>query len=59
MLVIKLSGAAVFVGALAAGAGYLFSQPSLYYAAVGLSGAALLTVILSAFPWRRRRPRYP
>lgn len=59
MLVIKLSGAAVFVAAVLVGVGLLLTRPGLYYAAIGLSGAALLVVILSAFPWRRRPPRYP
>jgi len=59
VIVIKIAGAAVFVAAVLVGAGFLFSQSSLYYVAVVLSGAALLTVILSALPWRRRPPRYP
>jgi len=59
VLVIKLCGAAVFVAAILVGAGLLLTKPGLYYVAIGLSGAALLVVILSAFPWRRRPPRYP
>lgn len=59
MLVIKLCGAAVFVAAILVGVGLLLTKPGLYYVAIGLSGAALLVVILSAFPWRRRPPRYP
>lgn len=59
MLIIKISGACVFFAALLVGAGLLFTRPSLYYAAIGLAGAALIAVILSAFPWRRRPPRYP
>lgn len=59
MLVIKLCGAAVFVAAVLVGVGLLFTRPSLYYVAFGLSGLALVTVLLSALPWRRRPPRYP
>jgi threonine/homoserine/homoserine lactone efflux protein len=59
VLVIKLSGAAVFVAAVLVGVGLLLTRPALYYVAIGLAGAALLAVILSSFPWRRRPPRYP
>jgi threonine/homoserine/homoserine lactone efflux protein len=59
VLVIKLCGVAVFVAAVLVGVGLLLTKPGLYFVAIGLSGAALLTVILSALPWRRRPPRYP
>jgi hypothetical protein len=58
MTLIKLCGGAVFVAALLVGAGLLLTRPGLYYVAIGLSGAALVVVILSAFPWRRRASRY-
>jgi hypothetical protein len=58
MTLIKLCGAAVFVAALLVGAGLLLTRPGLYYIAIGLSGAALIVVVLSAFPWRRRPSRY-
>ena len=45
MLVIKLSGAVVFVAAVLVGIGLLLTRPGLYYVAIGLSGAALLAVI--------------
>ena len=59
MVIIKISGVAVFVAAVLIGVGFLFSKPDLYYVAIGLAAAALLTVILSALPWRRRPPDYP
>ncbi len=59
MIVIKLAGAAVFIAAVLVGVGLLATKPGLYYVAIALSGAALLTVLLSALPWRRRPPRYP
>jgi len=59
VLVIKLCGAAVFVAAVLVGVGLIFTRPSLYYVAFGLSALALVTVLLSALPWRRRPPRYP
>ena len=59
MLLIKLCGLAVFVAAVLVGLGLLFTHPLLYYVAIGLSGAALLVVLASALPWRRRPPRYP
>ncbi len=59
MTVIKISGVVVFAAAVLVGVGVLIGRPTLYYAAIGLSLAALLAVILSALPWRRRPPRYP
>jgi len=59
VIVIKISGAAVFVAAALVGAGVLFSRPALYYVAIGLCVAAFLAVIASAIPWRRRPRRYP
>jgi hypothetical protein len=59
MLVIKLCGAMVFVAAVLVGVGLLATKPGLYYAAIGLSGTALVATLLSALPWRRRPPRYP
>lgn len=59
MMAIKLAGAAVFIAAVLVAVGLLATKPSLYYIAIALSGAALLTVVLSALPWRRRPPRYP
>jgi hypothetical protein len=55
VLVIKLCGAAVFLAAVLVGVGLLLTRPGLYWVAIGLSGAALL----SALPWRRQPPRYP
>lgn len=59
MLLIKLCGLAVFVAAVLVGLGLLFTHPSLYYVAIGLAGAALIVVLASALPWRRRPPKYP
>jgi hypothetical protein len=59
VLLIKLSGAVVFIAAALVGVGVLASRALFYYLAIGLSGAALLAVLLSALPWRRRPPRYP
>jgi hypothetical protein len=59
MIAIKLAGAAVFIAAVLVGVGLLATEPGLYYVAIALSGSALLTVLLSALPWRRRPPRYP
>lgn len=59
MLVIKLSGVAVFIAAVCVGLGVLLTRPVLYYAAIALSLAAFLTIVASAFPWRRRPRRYP
>ena len=59
MLVIKLSGAAVFAAAALVGVGVLTTRTLFYYLAIGLSGAALLAVILSSIRFRRRPPEYP
>ena len=59
MLVIKLSGAAVFAAAALVGVGVLTTRTLFYYLAIGLSGAALLAVILSSIRFRRRPPQYP
>jgi threonine/homoserine/homoserine lactone efflux protein len=59
MLVIKLCGAAVFVAAALVGLAVLLARPTLYYAAIGIAGAALIVDLLSALPWRRRPTRYP
>lgn len=59
MLLIKLCGVAVFVAAVLVGLGLLFTHPLLYYVAIVLSGLALVVVLVSALPWRRRPPRYP
>jgi hypothetical protein len=56
---IKLCGAAVFVAAALVGVGVLAGNTVFYWAALGLAGCALLVVLLSALPWRRRPPRYP
>jgi hypothetical protein len=53
MLVIKLSGAAVFVAAASMGVGILTGRILFYDLAIGFAGAALLAVILSAIRWRR------
>jgi hypothetical protein len=58
MLVIKLSGAAVFVAAALVGVGVLSGRIVFYDLAIGLSGAALLAVILSAIRFRRRPSSY-
>jgi hypothetical protein len=59
VLVIKLSGAAVFAAAALVGVGVLTTRTLFYYVAIGLSGAALLAVILSSIRFRRRPPQYP
>jgi hypothetical protein len=59
VLVIKLSGAAVFAAAALVGVGVLTTRTLFYYLAIGLSGAALLAVILSSIRFRRRPPEYP
>jgi len=58
MLVIKISGAAVFVAAVLVGVGVLTGRILFYDLAIGLSGAALLAVILSAIRFRRRPSSY-
>lgn len=58
MLVIKISGAAVFVAAALVGVGVLSGRILFYDLAIGLSGAALLAVILSAIRFRRRPSSY-
>ena len=54
----KLSGAAVFVAAVLVGVGVLTSRICFYYVAVGLAGAALIAVLLSAVRWRRPPTSY-
>lgn len=58
MVVIKISGAAVFVAAALVGVGVLTGRILFYDLAIGLSGAALLAVILSAIRFRRRPSSY-
>jgi hypothetical protein len=58
MLVIKISGAAVFVAAALVGVGVLSGRIVFYELAIGLSGAALLAVIFSAIRFRRRPSSY-
>ena len=58
MVVIKASGAAVFIAAVLVGLGILTSRIGFYYAAVGLAGAALLAALLSAVRWRRPPTSY-
>ena len=58
MLVIKISGAAVFVASVLVGVGVLTGRILFYDLAIGLSGAALLAVILSAIRFRRRPSSY-
>jgi hypothetical protein len=58
MLVIKISGAVVFVAAALVGVGVLSGRIVFYDLAIGLSGAALLAVILSAIRFRRRPSSY-
>lgn len=58
MLIIKLSGAAVFVAAAAMGVGILTGKILFYELAIAFSGAALLAVIVSAIRWRRRPSGY-
>jgi hypothetical protein len=58
MLVIKISGAAVFVAAGLVGVGVLTGRILFYELAIGLSGAAFLAVILSAIRFRRRPSGY-
>jgi hypothetical protein len=58
MVVIKISGAAVFVAAAMVGVGVLSGRIVFYDLAIGLSGAALLAVILGAIRWRRRPSGY-
>ena len=58
MLVIKISGAAVFVAAVLVGVGVLTSRILFYDIAIALAGAALLAVILSSIRWRRRPSGY-
>jgi hypothetical protein len=59
VVVIKLSGAAVFVAAALVGVGVLTGRILFYYLAIGCSAAALISVILGAIRWRRRPPSYP
>jgi hypothetical protein len=59
VVLIKLSGAAVFVAAALVGVGLLTGRILFYYLASGLAGGALFAVILSAVPRRRRPPRNP
>jgi hypothetical protein len=59
VLVIKLSGAAVFAAAALVGVGVLTTRTLFYYLAIGLSAAALVAVILSSIRFRRRPPQYP
>jgi hypothetical protein len=58
VLVIKISGAAVFAAAVLVGVGVLTSRILFYDIAIGLAGAALLAVILSSIRWRRRSSGY-
>ena len=58
MTLIKICGAVVFVAAVLVGVGLLSTKTVFYYVAIILSAVALLTVLLSALPWRRRPPRY-
>jgi len=58
VLVIKISGAAVFAAAVLVGVGVLTSRILFYDIAIVLAGAALLAVILSAIRWRRRSSGY-
>jgi hypothetical protein len=58
VLVIKISGATVFVAAVLVGVGVLTSRILFYDIAIGLAGAALLAVILSSIRWRRRSSGY-
>jgi hypothetical protein len=58
LVVIKLSGAAVFVAALLVGVGVLTGSILFYYLAIALSGASFIAVILSSLRWRRPPSRY-
>lgn len=58
MLIIKISGAAVFVAAVFVGVGVLTSRILFYDIAIGMAGAALLAVIVSSIRWRRRPSGY-
>ena len=59
MLLIKLCGALVFVAAALIAVGIEFSRIIFSYLAMGLAGLALLAVLISALPLRRKAPRYP
>jgi hypothetical protein len=59
VLVIKISGAVVFIAAVLIAVGVEFSRIVFAYVAMGLAGAALLAVLISALPLRRKASRYP
>jgi hypothetical protein len=58
LVIIKLSGAVVFVAAVLVGVGVLTGDILFYYLAIALSAAAFLAVILSSLRWRRPPSRY-
>jgi hypothetical protein len=60
VLVIKICGALVFVAAVLIGVGVEFSRIVFSYVAMGLAGAALVAVLVSALPlFKRKASRYP
>ena len=59
MVVIKICGGLVFAAAVLTGVGIEFSRIAFSYLAMGLAGAALLIVLVSALPLRRKASRYP
>jgi hypothetical protein len=59
VLVIKICGALVFVAAVLIGVGIEFSRILFSYVAMGIAGAALLAVLVSALPLRRKSTKYP
>jgi hypothetical protein len=59
VLVIKICGALVFVAAVLIGVGVEFSRIVFSYVAMGLAGGALLVVLVSALPLKRKATRYP
>jgi hypothetical protein len=49
----------VFVAAVLIGVGIEFSRILFSYVAMGIAGAALLAVLVSALPLRRKSTKYP
>jgi hypothetical protein len=49
----------VFISAVLIGIGVEFSRILFSYLAMGLAGAALLAVLVSALPLRRKATKYP
>ena len=58
-MVIKISAALVFIEAVLVGVGAELSKIVFSYAAMCLAGVALLAMLVSALPLRRRASRFP